>query len=53
MKSKGVIKAGMKLLGAHIGLFKRQVTNKAIELVTLALRKYSNMCFNLFRAKCA
>lgn len=40
MNNKGVIKAGMKLLGTHIGLFKKQVTSKAIELVTLAMSKY-------------
>jgi hypothetical protein len=34
MMHKGVVKAGMKLLGTHIAVFKKQVTKQAIELVT-------------------
>ena len=34
MANKGVMKAAMKLMGAHIQLFKKMVTKQAIELVT-------------------
>jgi hypothetical protein len=37
MQHKGVMKAGMKLLGTHIRLFKKHITKHAIELVTLNL----------------
>lgn len=34
LMNKGVMKAAMKLLGAHISVFKMQVTKQAFELVT-------------------
>lgn len=43
MQHKGVMKAGMKLLGTHIHLFKKNIIKQAIELVTQVLSKY--FCF--------
>jgi hypothetical protein len=45
MNNKGVIKAGMKLLGTHINLFKKNLTKYAIEFVTLTL---SNLQISIY-----